>query len=74
MAELASVPVYLPDRTIVGSAVVDVKSGTAVITLQTDSSLAEIIQENLVGLSVIYMNRELAEDIHHKHDQNKEKN
>lgn len=63
------VPVYLPDHTKIGTARVDVKSGTAVIMIQTDSSLAELIQESLVGFSVVFLDRDAVEEV-----LNKEKN
>lgn len=60
MAEKAHIPVYLPDNTVIGRATVDLESGVATIQIQSDSNLIELIQESLVGLSVVYMSREAA--------------
>lgn len=63
------VPVYMPDRTIIGHASVDVESGTAVIKLEANNTLAKLIQESLVGLSVVILDRDAVEVI-----MNEEKN
>lgn len=55
------VPVYLPDRTEIGTAKVDVEQGTAVISIQSDSNLAELLSEQLVAFSVVYMGDERIE-------------
>lgn len=58
------IPVYLPDTTIVGTAVVNVESGTAVIKVQLDNILhAELIQESLVGLALVYIERDAVEEV-----------
>lgn len=57
------IPVYLPDRTEVGTAVVDTSSGVATITLHGDSKIMELFKEDLVGLSVVYLDRNRAEEI-----------
>lgn len=48
------VPVYLPNRTEVGQAEIDVAAGIATIKIQSDSSLMKLLEEDLVGLSVVY--------------------
>lgn len=63
------VPVYLPDRTVVGTAYVDIEAGTAVIKLEANDTLAKLIQESLVGLSVVILDRDAVEVI-----MNEEKN
>jgi hypothetical protein len=63
------IPVYLPDNTQIGTATVNVEAGTATIKIQSDSSLSRLIQESLVGLSVVYMDRDAVEAV-----QNEEKN
>lgn len=57
-----TIPVYLPGKTLIGTARVDVSNGTAVITIQSDSSLMDLMGENLIGLSVVYMSAERIEE------------
>ena len=61
MIKQTSVPVYLPDRTKIGTARVDVTNGTATIKIQSDSDLMELLGENLVGFSVMYLGAERLE-------------
>lgn len=55
------VPVYLPDRTLIGSADVNLEDGLAMITIQSDSNLAEFLSEGLVGFSVVHLSEERVE-------------
>lgn len=65
----SKIPVYLPDDTQVGTASINVEDGTATIKLKANSFVAELIQESLVGLAVVYLARDAVEEV-----QNKEKN
>lgn len=49
------VPVYLPDETRAGTATINVETGVAVITIQSDSDLMEMLSEGIVGLSIVYL-------------------
>lgn len=50
------VPVYLADRTVVGKAKID---GQAVLIELTDgTAIQELMTNNLIGMSVVYMNNE----------------
>ena len=53
MATRAPVPIYLMNKTVIGSAVLEVESGKATITIQTDSNLVELMEEHLIGFGVI---------------------
>jgi len=61
MIKQTYVPVYLPDRTKIGTAHVDITNGTATIKIQSDSDLMELLGENLVGFSVMYLGAERLE-------------
>lgn len=63
MAVNTRIPVYLPDRTKIGSAQVNVEQGTAVITIQADSDLMELMAEDLLALSVVYLARDRVQEI-----------
>lgn len=56
-----NVPVYLPDRTLIGSADINVEDGLMMVTIQSDSNLAEFMSEDLVGLSVVHLSEERVE-------------
>lgn len=62
----SQIPVYMPDDTLVGHATVNIADGTATIKLKADSKVAELIQESLVGLSIMYFNREAVEAVLNK--------
>lgn len=64
----AHIPVYLPDRTQVGYAEIETVGNITHIDIQVpaNSPLAELTKENLVGLSVMYMDRNQAEEIINK--------
>ena len=57
------VPVYLPDRTTIGTAEVNVERGTAVIRIQSDSDLMELMSEDLVAFSVVLLRRDRVQEI-----------
>lgn len=63
---VSKIPVYLPDDTRVGTATINVADGIATIKIQADSSVAELIQESLVGLSIVYLNRDAVEEVLNK--------
>ena len=50
------IPVYLPDRTVVGKAKVDGQFINIEVT--PGNALQTLIKENLIGLSVMYMGAE----------------
>lgn len=60
---MASVPIYLPDQTIVAQAQVNVQGSLTTITINSDSSVSKLIQENLVGLAVVYFDRDAVEEV-----------
>lgn len=64
--EVVPVPVYLPDRTQVGTAVVNVEDGTALISIQGDSGLMALFRADVAGISIMYMDRNRAEEIQNK--------
>jgi hypothetical protein len=51
------VPVYLPDRTVIGRASID-NDGQTVIMEIKHGAVLELMSENLVGLSVVYKTNE----------------
>ena len=55
------VPVYLPDRTVIGSAEINLEDGIAMVTIQSDSNFAEFMSEGLIGLSVVHLSSEKVE-------------
>lgn len=65
------VPVYLEDRTVVGKARVsdDGKTTTIIIEVYDGHPMSELMQENLIGFSVVHRDYDRAQDII-----NKEKN
>lgn len=69
------IPVYLPDRTVVGKAKIrEEVDGTQVTELifPPGWSLTELVGENLVGLSLVYQRAE-AMDIIRDFEEEKEK-
>lgn len=50
------IPVYLPDRTVVGKATIDGQD--IVIKMSPGNAIQSLIKENLIGLSVMYMGPE----------------
>ena len=65
MLTRVGVPVYLPDRTEAGTATITVEGASAHITIAVDSDhpLFCLFKEQLVGISIVYMNRDAAEAI-----------
>ena len=65
-----NVPVYLPDQTIVGSAEtlyeIDRDRVSILIRLPRGSTVAQLFEEQLVGLSVLYMDVDRADEIQNK--------
>lgn len=61
--EDGSVPVYLPDRTEVGRAKINLEDGTATIEIKADSKVAQLLQDNLSGISVMHFDRDAAEEV-----------
>lgn len=57
------IPVYFPDQTIMANAFVENVENTAVITIQGNAKIVQFIEEELVGLSVMYMDQARAEEI-----------
>lgn len=50
------IPVYLPDMTIIGTAITNVDANTATIKITADNpSVIKLIQESLVGVALVYM-------------------
>lgn len=65
-ARRVRVPVYLPDETQVGDALVEVNEGTTTIKLRTNTTVAKLIQESLVGFSIVYLDRDAVEEVLNK--------
>lgn len=61
-AEDLSVPIYLPDRTEVGRAVIIDDRLMVEIYFEKDSFLGSLFKEEVIGLSVMYLSAR-AEDI-----------
>ena len=59
------IPVYLADRTIVGYAEVEVQGEKTLINMELSSNghIAELVKENLVGFSIMYMDRNRVEEV-----------
>lgn len=47
------IPVYLPDRTVVGKAIVDPDGQTVTMRI-TSGPVLELMSEDLLGLSIVY--------------------
>lgn len=54
MARQGYVPVYLPDRTVVGRALISDDGKTVTIDIPEGDVVQELMAENLIGLSVVY--------------------
>lgn len=53
------VPVYLPDRTIVGRATITKDERGMIATIRLgDSVISELMSENLIGMSIVYQTNE----------------
>ena len=63
MAKKLYVPVYLPDRTEIGIAEIDVVTGSTLITIENDTTLTSMIQANVIGLSMVFLDKDAAETI-----------
>jgi hypothetical protein len=61
------VPVYLPDQTKIGTAQVNVERGTAVISIQADSDLMELMVEDLIAISIMYLAKDRVHEIKEAH-------
>lgn len=48
------VPVYLPDRTVVGKAKISEDGQLVEIKIPEGTAMQELMSENLIGLSVVY--------------------
>lgn len=59
----APLPVYLPDRTIIGEATVSVDGSHISIEMKNGAPYAELIADNLVGLAIVYMSNEARDRI-----------
>lgn len=57
-----NLPVYLPDKTVIGSADVNIEDGIMMIQIRSDSNLAEFVAENLVGFAVVHLSDERVEN------------
>ena len=70
MVDRSNVPVYLPDRTVIGMATINAEDGTAWIHIQSDCSLAKAFKQELIGLSVVYLDKEAANAVLNKENDN----
>lgn len=62
------IPVYLPDRTVVGRATISEDQRTVTIDIPEGTAIQSLMADNLVALSVVYQGA-----IPFEMDQNKEK-
>lgn len=65
------VPIYLPDRTVIGDAEISDDGRLIKTTIYHDSPIGELLSENLVGFSIMYMSNE-ARDRAEEHKENKD--
>lgn len=67
-----TVPVYLPDRTVIGKAWIADDGQHIQIELDRSTAIPELMEENLLGLSIVYQRAE-ANDIIREFEAAKEK-
>lgn len=58
-----SVPVYLPDQTWVGEATVSGDGHDVHIHIPGSSPIGELISENLIGMSIVYLRSEARDQV-----------
>lgn len=63
MDEKGTVPIYMPDDTVVGRAAISNDGHTILIHIPEGTALQGLISENLIGMSVIYMTNDARDQV-----------